>query len=223
MGFHYSPKPIIDNSLVLYLDAANSKSYISGSTIWNDVSRSGNNGVLINNPNFDGSSIVFNGVNNYATINTSIGSGDFTFNIWLKRQSTSTAVSFIFGRYVDSISRGCMFFIQNNLLFFRIGAAESLDRSVAFTSPVTGSSWTNIVASANRSSNVLLYRNGLLDNQTNISTQQGNIQTLNFIGAANGEIWFLNGNLGLVQVYNRALSSTEILQNFNAMRGRFGI
>ena len=46
MSFNYSPK-IITDGLVLYLDAANIRSYVSGSTTWNDISRVGNNGNLI--------------------------------------------------------------------------------------------------------------------------------------------------------------------------------
>lgn len=223
---YYGTPPIVTNGLVLHLDAANTLSYQSGSTIWNDLSGNRNNGTLINGPTFNsanGGSIVFDGVNDYATINTSIGSGNFTFNIWLRRQSTSTAPLFLFGRYADSKVRGCMFFILNNILSFRIAAAASFDRTVNMTSPVTGSSWTNIVASANRTSNVLLYRDGLLDRQADISTQQGNIPTLNYIGAANGGAWFLNANLGIVQVYNRALSQQEILQNYNATKSRFNL
>lgn len=217
---------IITDGLVLYLDAANTKSYPGSGTTWNDLSSNGNTGTLTNGPTFDSGnngSIVFDGVNDYALINTSVGSGNFTFNIWLRRQSTSTAPLFLFGKYADSVERGCMFFILNNILSFRIAAAASFDITINMTSPVTGSSWTNIVASANRTSNVLLYRDGLLDKQVNISTQQGNIPTLNFIGSLNGGSWFLNANLGIVQVYNRALTAEEILQNYNATKSRFNL
>lgn len=223
---YYGTPPIVTNGLVLHLDAANTLSYQSGSTTWNDLSGNKNNGTLINGPTFNssnGGSLVFDGVNDYASINTSVGSGNFTFNIWLRRQSTSTQPEFVFGRYADSTARGCMFFILNNILSFSIAAAASFDTTISMTSPVTGSSWTNIVASANRTSNVLLYRDGLLDKQANISAQQGNIPTLSFIGSANGNIWFLNANLGIVQVYNRALTPTEVLQNYNATKSRFNL
>ena len=61
---------IITDGLVLYLDAANTKSYVSGSTTWTDLVGL-NNGTLINGPTFNsanGGSIVFNGVNNYVTL-----------------------------------------------------------------------------------------------------------------------------------------------------------
>ena len=54
MAFRYSPK-IVTDGLVLYLDAANPKSYVSGSTLWNDLTINSNNGVLTNGPTFSSS------------------------------------------------------------------------------------------------------------------------------------------------------------------------
>ena len=74
MAFNYSPKTVIDG-LVLYMDAANSKSYVSGSTTWNDISRGGNIGTLLNGPTFNSSNsgnIVFDGTDDYVTV-TEIG------------------------------------------------------------------------------------------------------------------------------------------------------
>jgi len=86
MAFNYSPKVATDG-LVLYLDAANPKSYVSGSTTWGDLSRGGNNGTLVNGPTFDGGnggSIVFDGVNDYGTVPTNplLITTEFTKSIW---------------------------------------------------------------------------------------------------------------------------------------------
>ena len=86
MAFNYSPKVVTDG-LVLYLDAANPKSYVSGSTTWGDLSRGGNNGTLVNGPTFDGGnggSIVFDGVNDYGTVPTNplLITTEFTKSIW---------------------------------------------------------------------------------------------------------------------------------------------
>ena len=76
---------IVTNGLVLSLDAANTKSYISGSTVWKDLSRGGNDGTLVNSPTFNtgsGGSIVFDGVNDYAVYpsNNSIDVNSFTWS-----------------------------------------------------------------------------------------------------------------------------------------------
>jgi hypothetical protein len=89
MAFNYSPK-IITDGLVLYLDAANPKSYVSGSTTWGDLSRGGNNGTLVNGPTFssaNGGSIVFDGVNDYINCGTNSSlrpSQQITINSWIK-------------------------------------------------------------------------------------------------------------------------------------------
>ena len=98
MAFNYSPK-IVTDGLVLYLDAANSKSYVSGSTTWNDISRSGINGTLVNGPTFTGSnggSIVFDGVNDYVSLNnnttTQFSNTDpWSFSITTELLSQNTA------------------------------------------------------------------------------------------------------------------------------------
>ena len=80
---------IVTDGLVLLLDAANTKSYVSGSTIWNDLSRSGNNGSLINGPTFNslnGGSIVFDGSNDFIEGTITVPTS-FTFNVWLKMTS----------------------------------------------------------------------------------------------------------------------------------------
>jgi hypothetical protein len=91
MAFSYSPK-IVTDGLVLYLDAANSYSYVSGSTSWNDISRGGNNGTLVNGPTFNsgsGGSIVFDGVNDYCTFSNlptgfQAGITNYSISIWFK-------------------------------------------------------------------------------------------------------------------------------------------
>jgi hypothetical protein len=88
---------IITDGLVLYLDAANTKSYISGSTTWNDVSKVGNNGTLINGPTFDsnnGGSIVFDGVNNSLSLLNEISLDEsWTLNYWQNLNITQNTFS----------------------------------------------------------------------------------------------------------------------------------
>lgn len=217
---------IVTDGLVLSLDAGNTKSYQSGSTTWFDRSGNAYNGTLINGPTFDsqnGGSIVFDGVNDYGNINSSVGSGDFTFNIWIKRQSTSTSISFLLGRYADDVNRGCMLFLSNNRLFFRIAAAATGSITTLTTSPITGPNWINVVVSVSRTSNAITYVDGRFNVETNISAQQGNVPTLNSIGALNNTSWLLNANLGIIQIYNRALTAQEVQQNFDATKSRFNL
>ena len=88
MAFSYSPK-IVTDGLVLYLDAGNPYSYVSGSTNWNDLSRSMLSGSLVNGPTYNtGSlgSIVFDGVNDRVDLSnaTSLWASNFTINFYIK-------------------------------------------------------------------------------------------------------------------------------------------
>ena len=69
------PGNIVTNGLVLYLDAANTLSYTSGYTVWNDLSGNNNNGTLVDGPTFssgNAGSIVFDGVDDYVKIEPSL-------------------------------------------------------------------------------------------------------------------------------------------------------
>ena len=85
---------IVRDGLVLLLDAANPKSYLSGSTTWTDLSRSGNNGSLINGPTFNtgsGGNIVFDGVDDYVSIPDMVLNNytNFTVSNWVKFNQAS--------------------------------------------------------------------------------------------------------------------------------------
>jgi hypothetical protein len=91
---------IVTDGLVLNLDAANIKSYVSGSTTWRDLSRSGNNGTLTNGPTFNagnGGSIVFDGIDDYSSTtpvsNLTIPQmeGDITYEYWVQPTQATAA------------------------------------------------------------------------------------------------------------------------------------
>jgi hypothetical protein len=89
---------LIQDGLVLCLDAANTKSYPGSGTSWVDLSGNGNNGTLTNGPTFsstNGGNIFFDGTNDYVRVSsTSIipGSSSFTFNIWLNYSISGGAI-----------------------------------------------------------------------------------------------------------------------------------
>ena len=97
MGFYRGPK-IVTNGLVLYLDAANKKSYPGTGTTWTDLSGLGNNGTLTNGPTFNsanGGSIVFDGVDDYVSVanNSSLNASTQTVSVWYYAQTISLSRS----------------------------------------------------------------------------------------------------------------------------------
>lgn len=230
MAFQYSPK-IVTDGLVLYLDAANTKSYVSGSTTWNDISRGGNNGTLVNGPTFNsqnGGSIVFDGVNDYCTLGTkNLIQNDFTISIWFKLNSSGNKEHFIFS---NNYSTTPSLLITANV----VGTARELTAYYVSgnVTSYTISSTTNIPASIN---NITLVRNG----STNIPYLNGIEQTsriftnstvlssglyeLGYATIRNKTTAYLQGNIYQTSIYNRALTSQEVLQNYNATKSRFGL
>jgi hypothetical protein len=228
MSFNYSPK-IVTDGLVLCLDAANTKSYVSGSTAWNDLSRGGNNGILTNGPIFNtGSlgSIVFDGTNDFVDCgnNSSLNlTNNFSLGVWVRPSSTQPSVDGgIIGRLTetDGYAGYLLFYVRGTRiisLYIRSGIRAS-------TSALTLDTNYYIVGTYNGST-ASIYVNGVLVNSNPTSVLA--IPTgVNFhIGkyTFSGSPRNFAGNIFNTQVYNKALSAQEVLQNYNATKTRFGL
>jgi hypothetical protein len=231
MAFNYSPK-IVTDGLVLYMDAANSKSYVSGSTTWNDISRSGNNGTLINGPtynSFNGGSIVFDGTNDTTNLGTSNGlkfTTNFTLSLWLKFNSTNSGQTIISNNEGGGYGIIYKFAISTKIeTFYYINGSYRFAGDEA--SNYTLGSWYYITSTFD-GVNINFYRNGNLIQTLNAP---GNVTTTNepLTLAANPNTGgtafqdFFNGNISIVHIYNKSLSASEVLQNYNATKTRFGL
>jgi hypothetical protein len=232
---------IITDGLVLHLDAANTKSYQSGSTTWFDRSGFGNNGTLTNGPTFDstnGGSIVFDGVNDYLDCGNpsslNFGTGSFTINCWFKPSTLQTGGNFpailekSIGDFTSpsaGVTGWILLYITNgNQYVFRLGDSSTTVNNLSFPlSIVNDNIWKNLTVTISPT-NLVGYYNGIVVGST-VRTLTGSVNTsvnLN-IGRWRAFTRELNTNIANVQIYNRALSATEVLKNFNATRSRFGI
>ena len=230
MAFQYSPK-IVTDGLVLYLDAANSKSYISGSTTWNDISRGGNNGTLVNGPTFsssNGGSIVFDGVNDYCTLGTkNLIQNNFTISIWFKLNSSGNKEHFIFSNnysttpallitanVVGTARELTAYYVSGNVTSYTISSTTDIPASI-----------NNITLVRNGSTNIP-YLNGIEQTSrifTNSTVLSSGLYELGYATIRNKTTAYLQGNIYQTSIYNRALTSQEVLQNYNATKSRFGL
>ena len=239
MAFNYSPK-IVTNGLVLYLDAANTKSYVSGSTTWNDISRGGNTGTLTNGPTFsstNGGSIVFDGVNDYVDcgniLNPNLSSQ--TISVWCKNNTLGIVEAIISKGNRTSATIGFSIFIDStNSLIIRVNAdgttTQRASQSIPFINTTT---YFNVTMVIDRTLNTVLgYYNGSNSSWSNggggpSSNSISGFNTINTTTSLTiGQVEslnYLNGNISQVQIYNRALSSYEVLQNYNTTKSRFGL
>jgi hypothetical protein len=223
-----TPLPNIPlDGLQMYLDAGIVQSYNRTGTTWNNLIYGNANGTLVNGPSFssgDGGSIVFDGVDDYASCNFTIGAGDFTFNLWIKKPTNTNNIEFVMGRYADITVRGAMLYFNGGTLRFRLGGSPSGGFVESNLGNITDGIWKNITCSVTRTGNMISYINGVPAVTTDASTQQGSIANGNFIGGfVEIPSWVTSGNLAIVSSYTKALSASEVLQNYNATKGRFGL
>jgi hypothetical protein len=217
---------IVTDGLVLDLDAAKVASYPGTGTTWYDISGNNNNGTLTNGPTFSGigkqASIVFDGVDDYVNLGvfqTLIN--NFTINLWCR--ITKTTAGNILGFYnINPPFNGWgLGFSQNPLdggkLNFWDGTSwknSNID--------VTDSVLRNITVVINNTTLLSFYINGVFSTSIQgdtIPTFTGN----KAIGARNDGLGAMGGSINTITIYNRALSADEVSQNFNALRGRYGI
>jgi hypothetical protein len=242
MGISGGPD-IVQDGLALELDAADRNSYPGSGTTWFDLSGNNNTGTLTNGPTFNSGnagSIVFDGVDDYilgtSATNLNFGTGNFTLCAWFK---TNTSVRRTIlsrfdydntgtierGYYIDVLSTGKIRsgFETNGSNYRITDSTTSVNTNTYFFVTTTR---TNAIT-------VNVYINGVFETSNNfIAGTPSNIDTVTapfsiarlasyqvpFPGANN----FI-GNIPQATIYNRALSSTEILQNYNATKTRFGL
>lgn len=223
MSFNYSPKIVRDSSLVLYLDAANPNSFVSGSTIWNDISKTANrgtiNGAVFNSNN--GGSVQFDGTDDNVIIPSGLTFTTFmTVDIWFR--STKATRHHIVNFGIQSGANSLNFDINDGRALW-IYWNDSGTNSLRFTSPsLSDGVIRNLTFVHNNNVNTVYINGSVLTGGSAVGTQtftsiSGNI----YLGSSDASV-FTQGNIYNFKVYNRALSSTEVLQNYNAIKGRFG-
>jgi hypothetical protein len=228
---------IVKDGLILDLDAAKKDSYAGSGTVWNDLSGISNNGTLVNGPTFssaNGGSIVFDGTNDYVNCGNMssllLSNNQFTVSYWLK-PTTTNRIDFFNIKNFNSPQDDIGFFIDVNkfTVYFKIqGNSTGTGLSTSIATITTGLIY-NLVCVKNASQQIVQYINGVFDNNTNSSLFNTSTVALTslWIGAnrSNATTPAANwqGNIYNTQLYNRALSATEITQNYNALKSRFGL
>lgn len=223
MALTHSPK-INRNGLVLCLDAANIKSYPGSGTVWYDALNSGVNGTLYNGVSYNSSNLGalnFDGTDDYIELNSNnivTGTNPFTFECYYTINAFNSGGE-IFGNYGAGYSSTHLWISGEYGIY--------INGSVYFPGYPLGAGTYHMAATRNANGAVVLYKNGV---QVNSGTLTSSIPAAaNFrIGADtnnSGGVGAerLNGKIYMQLLYNRVLTATEIAQNFNALRGRYGI
>lgn len=213
---------LVSDGLVLKLDATDLSSYPTTGTTWYDLVGTQQNVTLYNTPTFTTGSttyFTFNGTNEYG-----LGSGavlpttGYTKSVWV---------------YLNGYQDNNM--VSGDGHFMYMGNNASVDKKIYcghtnwgnyMDYPSTGTinlnTWYNITLTFNTTDGMKLYINGVLDSSyttnKNAHPGSGTVNVATFIGGN-----LLNGRISKVYCYNKSLTDSEVLQNYNLDKSYFGL
>jgi hypothetical protein len=203
-----------------------------GGSVYKDLVGS-NNGTLRNSPTYSGDNsgkLVFDGVNddvdcgNNSSIN--FGTGDFTVSVWFRRFSNATTNLRLLSKAASSDSAnaaaaGFCFFGNDTSITFAVNPTAA--RSFVTAATYSLNEWVNVVGLVERGVSMRGYKNGSLAASTTAPVGSVSGTTSLFLGSNAGSNVFWEGEISNVSLYNRALTASEIQQNYNATKSRFGL
>ena len=218
--------------LVFYIDAAYKKSYPRSGATWSDIG-SGVDGTVYN-ATFD-SSGYFNldGSGDYISLDgfssELVGMSNFTLSLWF-RYHTGSGYQYLLsmgdGSLGWNVKKWHLSLNKNSNKFWWGSFGDATHENDDCGSEMTNNTIYNVVFNSDGT----IYKNGVSDatDKTNIGFD--NCQTINYfnIGSLkfNGGIYGsqqLNARIYNMIIYNRELSASEVLQNYNAQKQRFGL
>ena len=236
MGSSAGPN-IVRSGITLALDSANQRSYLGSGTTWTDLSGGGYTATMQGSVPFSNEGL---GCFDFATVTgdssaaASLGftfaanmvptTGNFTLNFWVKNPPVNSGQSGLFSNSADG--NGYRFGIGKDGVYWLIGPAYS-EAGLSFLSTLNSTSWYNVVAIFARGEatpQIRLYLNGVFQTSANFPTTQ-----TAFPSVAPGIVRsaccmpLFAGKLACVSVYSKSLTATEVLQNYNATKTRFGL
>jgi prepilin-type N-terminal cleavage/methylation domain-containing protein len=219
---------IVTDGLVLNLDAGNTASYPQPftSTAWTDLSGLNNhNGTLMNGVGYNSSNsgaLSFDGVDDYVTTSLNTMSNPSSYGVWFYIGAIPSDYRVIFSQYAN---RSALGFYQGNS--FVIASGQSTDsKRRSNLNNLYVNSWNNVVVNYDASGLPSCYINGVeagyLDNNE-WSNTQNSLLIGTRMASANIPSSNFSGKIASLYTYNRTLLVSEILQNFNALKGRYGL
>jgi hypothetical protein len=221
MALQHSPS-IVTSNLIFCVDSSNPRSYPGSGTAWYDISGNGNTGTLTNGPIYtSGTSgyFAFDGTDDYVNMSTQNLQRNFTLEIWtyitgdgsgLFGQGPQAANQGLHILWNSAVSRGMIFGMFGNDL-------DTPSYNMVFNT------WHQFVFTYNNSTYLKqFYADGALVNSGTGGAYSGSGQ-LNIGATYSSPNTFIKGRVSNAKMYGAVLTATEVLQNFNAYRGRYGV
>jgi hypothetical protein len=220
------------SGLTTNLDAGNVISYPGTGTTWYDLANN-NNGILVNGPTYSSSNngiINFDGVNDYSYMISGFTNPiSFSLNVWIKMSTFTSNNKKIIG--LENIT-GNTATNYDRMIWVdttgrpRFGMYTTFSDQVVSSTAISTNTWYYLTATY-QSNQMNLYINGVNVGTKTIGSPQSytgywKLAAYNAFAWNNLTTGYWNGSIGTVHIYNRPLSSTEITNNFNFLKGRYG-
>jgi hypothetical protein len=218
MGLKHHPR-IVTNGLVMYVDASNTRSY-SGSGLTANGLIGGIGGTLVNGVGFSATNngiFTFDGTNDYINFGNSstLQQSSGTISAWAKTNSPGASYRGIIAK------QGAygLFYVDGVLVAYDWPA--DVPRSTGIN--IADNTWKNVVLTyqSGVSNGTRIYLNGVsvLTTTITIQNQTGNL----FGGAEANASQYASCQISSFNMYNRALTAQEVLQNYNSIKKRYGL
>jgi hypothetical protein len=226
-------RKIVIENLGLYLDAANKNSYSGTGTAWNDLASGGYTATMYGSVP-TGTDVTtyfdFSSVGGSSAAGATLGftfagnplstTENFTISCWIKNPPTSAGQTGLFANAGGG--DGYRFGVGLNGIYYLIGPTYQ-EGGISFLSTLNTTSWYHVCAVYNRTGTLIsVYLNGVFQNSNTIPAQSA--YSAGIPGLVRSACCSLyTGKLATFYVHNKALSATEIAQNYNAQKARFGL
>jgi len=220
---------VVTQGLILHLDPGNPLSYTGTGTTWTDLSGNGNNSTLTNGPTFspvNNGILTFDGVNDFAQTSLFDADNSKTFSTWFYPTSAAANNSTALMRGRDNSGVGWNLRIGFNSATgdrYRASAVIGVTAYDAFATGASLNTWVHLTGVYIAGTSINLYVNGILSATTATPVGALRISTAGWVSASSSASNFNAQSNGQVLVYDRVLSSSEIMQNFQATRARYGV
>jgi len=234
--YYQAKRGIVQDGLVLNLDAAVDQSYPGNGTTWSNLTNTTASGTLVNGPTFTneyGGGVVFDATDDYVTLNNMssyqlLTSDYISIDVWFKSNSfAGFSRKYLFENRSSTGSQGTNPFlifvdrtsdIAGNLRVYG-GQGQT---NVANISIDTIYNLVMTIDTTSSTNNFNIYLDNVKTTDSENITNTANISDVMYLGKAyveNDYRW--NGPIYRFSMYNKILSDEEVLQNYNATKGRF--
>ena len=220
-GVYLDQQQVVTQGLTMWLDAGNPTSYPGSGSTWFDLSGFGSNISLQNSPAWTAGTpayFTFNAVDQYGLGSTPqvLPNNQYTKSMWLRLNDYAD------NNVVSSDAGGHFTYMATTNRFYSGHSNWANYNAFATTATFGLSEWYYVAVTFEAGVSMKMYVNGVLDSTSNynLTPHPGNGST-NVASFNGGNL--LKGSIGEFFCYNRPLSAAEVLQNFNATRGIYGI